>query len=113
MSASTDEAIEAIALVSVGKSLLAEVTTVVASLSILPTWGFTPLTSPLEIELVSPLTEFCRLSRSVQYAGLLLLQPAPTPVAWRERQKYLRTAAAQRFQRPRRSLNSHDSSFVD
>jgi hypothetical protein len=97
LSASTDEVI---ALVWVGKSLLAELTTVVASLSILPTWDFTLLTSPLEIELVSPLTEFCRLARSVQYAGLLLLQPASTIAAATKANRTAAGAAA----RPGRDL---------
>lgn len=73
LSASTEEVI---ALVWVGKSLLAELATVVASLWIVSTWDFRPLKFPLVIELVSPLTESCRLARSEQKAGLLLLQPA-------------------------------------
>src|SRR5271167_1520577 len=40
------------------------------------TCDFKPLTPLLTLRLVSPLTEFSRLVRSVQYAGLLLLQPA-------------------------------------
>jgi len=65
LSASTDEVI---ALVSLGKSLLAELTSVVASLWIVPICDFRLLTPLLEVRLtlVSPLTEFCRLVRSVQ-----------------------------------------------
>ena len=50
------------ALVSLGKSPLAELTSVVASLWICVSCDLMPLI-PL---LVSPLTEFCRLVRSVQ-----------------------------------------------
>ena len=53
---------DVMALVSLGKSLLAELTSVVASVWICLICDFKPLT-PL---LVSPLTEFCRLVRSVQ-----------------------------------------------
>jgi len=63
LSASTDEVM---ALVWLGKSLLAELTIVVASLWIVSTCVFRPLTFPLVTELVSPLTEFCRVVRSVQ-----------------------------------------------
>ena len=69
LSASTDDVM---ALVSLGKSLLAELTSVEASLWIVVTCVFKPLT-PL---LVNPLTEFSRLVRAPQYAGLLLPQPA-------------------------------------
>ena len=57
---------EVMALVWSGKSLLAELTSVVASLLIVSACDFRPLKSRLEIELVSPLTEFWRLVRSVQ-----------------------------------------------
>ena len=63
LSASTDEVM---ALVWLGKSLLAELTTAVASLSTLSTCDFTALTPPLLFRLVRPLTEFWRLARSVQ-----------------------------------------------
>jgi len=53
---------EVMALVSLGKSPLAELTSVVASVWICLSCDFRPLT-PL---LVSPLTEFWRLVRSVQ-----------------------------------------------
>ena len=53
---------DVMALVSLGKSPLAELTTVVASAWICLSCDFRPLT-PL---LVSPLTEFSRLVRSVQ-----------------------------------------------
>jgi hypothetical protein len=69
------------ALVWLGKSLLAELTSEVASLWIFVTCDLRALVSPLVAALetapVSPLTEFSRLLRSEQYAGLLLLpQPA-------------------------------------
>ena len=63
LSALTDDVV---ALVWSGKSLLAELTSVVASLLIVSTCDFRPLKSRLEIELVSPLTEFWRLVRSLQ-----------------------------------------------
>ena len=73
-SVSTDDLI---ALVWVGKSLLAELTSDVASLLIVVTCDFSALTSPLVAALVSPLTELSRLLRSEQYDGLLLPpQPA-------------------------------------
>jgi len=80
LSASTDEVM---ALVSLGKSLFAELTTVLASLWMVLTCDSRPLTPLLAFKLVSPLTEFCRLVRSEQYAGLPLLQPArtTTPIA--------------------------------
>jgi hypothetical protein len=62
-SASTDEVM---ALVWVGKSLLAELTSAVASLSIVATCDFKPLTPLLTFKLVSPLMEFSRLVRSAQ-----------------------------------------------
>ena len=68
------------ALVWVGKSPLAELTTAVASLWICVIWDFSPLI-PLPLKLLSPLTEFSRLARSVQYAGLLLPQPASATTA--------------------------------
>jgi hypothetical protein len=61
LSAFTDEVM---ALVSVGKSLLAELTTAVASLWILLTCAFRPLTPLLAFRLVSPLTQFCGLVRT-------------------------------------------------
>ena len=63
LSASTDEVM---ALVWLGKSLFAELTTAVASFWIVPTCVFRPLISRLVIKLVSPLAEFWRLARSVQ-----------------------------------------------
>ena len=54
-SVSTDDLI---ALVSLGKSLLAELTSDVASLLIVATCDFRALTFPLVAALVSPLTEF-------------------------------------------------------
>jgi len=63
LSALTDDVM---ALVSVGKSPLAELTTVVASLWIWLTCDFKPLTPLLAVRLVSPLMEFWRLVRSVQ-----------------------------------------------
>ena len=81
---------DVMALVSLGKSPLAELTSVVASVWICLSCDLMPLT-PL---LVSPLTEFSRLVRSVQYAGLLLLQPARvTAVAAAARTKGTRTQA--------------------
>ena len=73
-SAATDDLT---ALVWLGKSLLAELTSDVASLWIFGTCDFSPLMSALEAALVSPLTEFSRLLLSEQYAGLLL---PPQPV---------------------------------
>lgn len=63
LSALTDDVM---ALVWLGKSLLAELTNVAASLWILLTCDFRPLTPLLAFRLVSPLTEFCRLVRSEQ-----------------------------------------------
>ena len=54
------------ALVSLGKSLLAELTSVEASLWIVVTCVFKPLTPLLVVRLVSPLIEFSRLVRSPQ-----------------------------------------------
>lgn len=54
------------ALVWLGKSLLAELTSDVASLWIFVTCDFRPLMSPLEAALVSPLTELSRSLRSEQ-----------------------------------------------
>jgi hypothetical protein len=65
-----------IALVSLGKSLLAELTRAVASLSILLAWDLSALAPLLAFKLVRPWMELCRLLRSVQYDGLLLPQPA-------------------------------------
>ena len=62
-SASTDEVM---ALVWLGKSLLAELTSAVASLWIVATCDFKPLTPLLTFKLVSPLMEFSRLVRSAQ-----------------------------------------------
>ena len=56
---------EEMALVSFGKSLLAELTSAVESLSIWVRLDFSPLI-PLPFKLVSPLMEFSRLARSVQ-----------------------------------------------
>jgi hypothetical protein len=75
VSASTDDLI---ALVSLGKSLLAESTTFVASVSIVVTWVFRPLMLPLVARPGSALAEDSRLLRSEQYAGLLL---PPHPAA--------------------------------
>jgi hypothetical protein len=55
LSASTDDVM---ALVSLGKSLLAELTSVEASLWIIVTCVFKPLTPLLVVRLVSPLIEF-------------------------------------------------------
>ena len=66
------------ALVWLGKSLLAELTSDVASLWIFVTCDFRPLMSPPEAALVSPLTEFSGSLRSEQYPGLLL---PPQPVS--------------------------------
>ena len=63
LSASTEDVI---ALVSLGKSLLAELTSVEASLWIVVTCVFKPLTPLLVVRLVSPLIEFSRLVRSPQ-----------------------------------------------
>jgi hypothetical protein len=63
LSASTDDLM---ALVWLGKSPLAELTSAVASLSILLSCDFKPLTPLLTFTLVSPLTEFSRLVRSAQ-----------------------------------------------
>lgn len=63
LSASTDDVI---ALVSLGKSLLAELTSVVASLWIVLTCEVKPLMPLLTVRLVNPLIELLRLVRSVQ-----------------------------------------------
>lgn len=55
-----------IALVSLGKSLFAELTTEFASLWIFLSCDSKPLTPLLAFKFVSPLTEFCRLVRSEQ-----------------------------------------------
>jgi hypothetical protein len=68
---------EEMALVWLGKSLLAELTSAVASLWICDSWDF----RVLMLTLVRPLTEFSRVARSVQYAGLLLLQPVSATTA--------------------------------
>lgn len=60
---STDDLI---ALVSLGKSLLAESTRVVASSWIVLSWLLKPLTPPESVRLVSPLMELWRLSLSEQ-----------------------------------------------
>ena len=78
LSASTDDVM---ALVWLGKSLLAELTSVVASPWIVVTCDFKPLMPLLAVRLVNPLIEFSRLVRSVQYAGLLLPQPASATTA--------------------------------
>jgi hypothetical protein len=65
------------ALVWVGKSLLAELTSDVASLLIVVICDVRPPTPLLEVTLGRSLTEFWRSVRSEQYAGLLLPpQPA-------------------------------------
>jgi hypothetical protein len=66
-SASTDDLT---ALVSLGKSLLAALTSDVASLWIVVSCDCRPLIPLLEVTLGSPLIEFSRLVRSEQYAGL-------------------------------------------
>jgi hypothetical protein len=58
------------ALAWLGKSLLAELTSAVASVWIFLTCGCRPLIALLAFRLVSPLAEFWRLVRSVQHAGL-------------------------------------------
>ena len=63
LSASTDVVM---ALVWLGKSLLAELTSVVASLWIVVTCDFKPLIPLLAVKLVSPLMELLRLVRSAQ-----------------------------------------------
>lgn len=57
---------DVMALVWLGKSLLAELTSAVASLSIFVSCDFKPLIPLLETWLGSPLTEFSRLVRSEQ-----------------------------------------------
>jgi hypothetical protein len=58
---------DVMALVSLGKSLLAELTSVEASLWIVVTCVFKPLTPLLlKVRLVNPLIEFSRLVRSPQ-----------------------------------------------
>jgi hypothetical protein len=78
-SASTDDVI---ALVSVGKSLLAELTTLLASDWIFWSCDCRPLNPPIEERFVSPLIDAERSLRCVQYAGLLDPHPlsaiAPT-----------------------------------
>ena len=69
------------ALVSVGKSLLAALTSDVASLWIVASCDCRPLTPLLEVTLGRFLIEFLRLVRSEQYAGLLLPQPARATTA--------------------------------
>ena len=78
LSALTDDVM---ALVWLGKSLLAELTSAVASLSTFLTCVCRPLIPLLAFRLVSPLTEFDRLVRSEQYAGLLLPQPTSATTA--------------------------------
>ena len=56
---------DVMALVWLGKSLLAELTSAVALVSIFETCACRPLIPPLTL-LVRPLTEFSRLARSVQ-----------------------------------------------
>ena len=63
LSALTDDVM---ALVWLGKSPLAELTSAVAWLWIVLTCDVRPLTPLLTVKLVSPLTEFSRLVRSVQ-----------------------------------------------
>ncbi len=57
---------DVIALVWLGKSSLAELTSLVASLTTAVTCVFRPLTPLLVLRLVSPLMEFSRLVRSAQ-----------------------------------------------
>ena len=64
-----------IAVVSLGKSLLAELTSDVADVWIFWSCASSPLSPLLAVRLVSPLIEFSRLVRSEQYAGLLLPHP--------------------------------------
>src|SRR5262249_41160855 len=74
LSALTDDVM---ALVWLGKSFLAELTSVAASLWILLTCDSRLLTPLLALRLVSPLTEFCGLFGPARWPGLLLLlQPA-------------------------------------
>jgi hypothetical protein len=68
------------ALVWLGKSLLAELTSAAASLSIFETCACRALIPPLTL-LVSPLTEFSRLVRSAQKPAVLLLVVLLQPVA--------------------------------
>ena len=63
LSASTDDVM---ALVWLGKSLLAELTSAEASFWIVVTCDFKPLTPLLTVRLVSPLMELPRLVRSAQ-----------------------------------------------
>ena len=72
-SVSTDDCT---ALVSLGKSPLAELTSDVASLLIVVICDFRPLRPLLEVTLGRSFIEFSRSVRSEQYAGLLLPQPA-------------------------------------
>jgi hypothetical protein len=57
---------DVMALVSLGKSPLAELTSVEASLWIVVTCVFKPLTPLLAVRLVNPLIEFSRLVRAPQ-----------------------------------------------
>jgi hypothetical protein len=69
------------ALDSLGKSCLAESTTLEAWLWIVLNCDFRLLSPPLVTALGSSLTEFCRFVRSPQYAGLLLVpHPARAPM---------------------------------
>ncbi len=79
-SASTDDVS---ALVSVGKSLLAELTTLLASDWIFVSCVCKPLSPPMLERFVSPLIDAERSLRCVQYAGLLDPHPlsAITPIA--------------------------------
>jgi len=90
------------ALVSVGKSLLAALTTDVASLVIFVSCACRPLRPLLALRLVSPLIEFSRLVRSAQYAGLLLPQPAIATTATAARNA---TGARDRARRARSDLS--------
>ena len=63
LSAFTDDVM---ALVWLGKSPLAELTSLVALFAMVVTCDFRPLTPLLAFRLVSPLIEFSRLVRSVQ-----------------------------------------------
>jgi hypothetical protein len=66
-----------IALVWLGKSDFAELTSVVASVLMVLTCDDSELTSPLDSELLSASTSLCSVLLSPQYAGLLLLPPQP------------------------------------
>ena len=66
-----------IALVWLGKSDLAELTSAVAWIWIVASWVFRLVMSLVEVGTERPLIELSRVLRSEQYAGLLLLLPQP------------------------------------